>query len=84
MEKIKIVFLCVLSKKLAIEYNEEGIKEGKIKGDLNHKCMIEVRLFDNAPKFVRGSKPPLILLSFNLMLYAAASVRVIWNTNVRF
>jgi hypothetical protein len=53
--------------------NEEGIKEGKIKGDLNHKCMLEVGMFDNAPMPIRSSKPPLILLSFNLMLCAATS-----------
>jgi hypothetical protein len=37
--------------------NEEGIKEGKIKGDLNHKCMLEVGMFDNAPMPIRSSKP---------------------------
>ena len=35
--------------------------------------MLEVGQFDNAPKFVRVSKPPLILLSFNLLLCAATS-----------
>ena len=61
------------SRNVALAYNEEGIKEGKIKGDLKHKCMLEVGQFDNAPKFVRVSKPPLILLSFNLLLCAATS-----------
>lgn len=35
--------------------------------------MLEVGMFDNALMPIRSSKPPLILLSFNLMLCAATS-----------
>lgn len=56
---------------LKITHNEEGIKEGKIKGDLNHKCKYEDMTFNNAQLLIRRTTPPLILLSFNLMLSEA-------------